>query len=135
MEGLEGYSDTQKQIIETIVERDNKFHKNVFVSDAPFSGIFQDNDDGTTTVSGSILAEVSNSDINISIRIWRSEESKLWFFYVQTGNDEIRGILHFNTIYNARGEISFAFLSDSNSDDFDGINTALGYSNFLLMRK
>lgn len=146
-EELNQLSERQKNYAVDAIASDNGFHNTYLLSMAPFIAMISETDSGSIVVSQSAMAEVSDSASSYTIRVWRSDEQKCWFFLVITGTDEIRGVLHFNTIYNAKGETSIMFLNDAEmelpeevteetkSEWVKKITQNIAYSNILVMRK
>lgn len=135
MDGLEQYSDFQIETIEKIIEDDKGFHTSYDIADYPFAGMFSDTDDGSVVVSECAMAEISNNSNSYTIKVWKSESVGEWFFLIVFGDEEYRGILHYNTVYNSKGETAFVFLNNSELDTLKGITMSLPYTNILVMRK
>lgn len=137
MNELDQLSEAQKEVAKKIIADDKGFHSTYLLANIPFDSMMSETDIGTVVVSECAMAEISDSSSSYTIKVWLSEEQKCWFFLFTTGTDEIRGVLHFNTLYNARGLISFAFLNN-NQNDFltaEQIKQNIAYSNILVMRK
>lgn len=135
MEGLEGYTECQKKTIEEIITNDKGFHTSFMIADIPLAGMLYETEDGIQEVQRCVSASVSNSSLSYDISLYFSEERNCWFFTVTSGTETFQGILHFNTIYNAKGEFAFAFINDNAAATSKEITAALPYCNFLLMRK
>lgn len=135
MAELTDYSDIQSKAISEIVENDNGFHTEFYIAESPFVSSLSETDDGTTFVQPNFEADIVLSSLTYTVQFEKSNEQKCWFFTVINDEEKIQGIIHFNTIYNSKGLFSFAFLNDSQIDDFDGITMGIPYCNFFLMRK
>lgn len=137
MSELDQLSEAQKEMATKMISDDKGFHSTYLLANIPFDSMMSETDIGTIAVSECAMAEISDSASNYTIKVWLSEEQKCWFFLFTTGTDEIRGVLHFNTLYNARGVVSFAFLNN-NQDNYltaEQIKQNIAYSNILVMRK
>lgn len=135
MAELSDYSEIQTKVISEIVKNDAGFHTEFYIADSPLLSALSDADDGTTFVQPNCEADITLSSLTYTIQLEKSNEQKCWFFTVISDEDTIKGVLHFNTIYNSKGLFSFAFLNDSQIDDFNGITMGIPYCNFFLMRK
>lgn len=135
MAELTDYSNIQAKAISEIVKNDAGFHTEFYVADLPLESSLSDTDDGTTFVQTDFEADITLSSLTYTIQMNKSNEQKCWFFTVTSDDEVVQGVLHFNTIYNSKGLFSFAFLNDSQVDDFDGITLGIPYCNFFLMRK
>ena len=135
MDELADYSNTQAKVIREVVANDRGFHSSYYIADEPFYGMLNETEDGVLFTSPNCEASLTMSSTEYSLSVTRSDELKCWFFAFSYGEEETRGIIHFNTIYNAKGMTAIAFLNDSEEGDFDSINRNLPYSNILLLRK
>lgn len=135
MASVTDYSDIQAKAMTEAYKNDNGFHTIFYASDLPFSEMLQVNSDGMsfTNASSTVTLVVPGGTARIDLR--HSEEQKCWFFTIEYGGEETKGIVHFNTLYNAKGMHSFMFLNDSNLDDDESITRLLPYSNFFIMVK
>lgn len=135
MAELTEYSDIQAKCITEIVKNDAGFHTEFYIADSPLASALADADDGTTFVQTNFDADITLSSLSYTIQMNKCNEQKCWFFTVTSEDQVVQGVFHFNTIYNSKGLFSFAFLNDSQVDDFDGITLGIPYCNFFLMRK
>lgn len=135
MAELAEYSNIQSETMQDIVNNDNGFHNTFMVADNPLYEMLQENEKGLTFTQGSATVSLTFGSSALTLNVRHSNEQKCWFFSVSFGNDKYNGIVHFNTIYNPKGKMSFAFLSDSNSDDIESVTRLLPYINFFVMRK
>lgn len=135
MASVTEYSAIQEKTMREIVKNDNKFHSSYYISDIPFAEMLQTSSDGLafTIASATVTLVVPGGTARIDLR--HSEEQKCWFFTVVIGAEEIKGIVHFNTVYNAKGIAAFSFLNDTTLDDDDSITRQLPYANFFIMEK
>lgn len=132
---LQGFSDVQSKVITDIFDGDKGFHTNWLVADTPFSGMAYETEEGVVDVQKCAEASVSDSSGEYRIQLYFSDERNCWFFTVFTADDSFSGVLHFNTLYNAKGMFSFVFLNDSVDAATKTITMALPFSNFLLLRR
>lgn len=135
MAELTEYSEIQAKAITEIVANDADFHTEFYIAEYPLLSALSDADDGTTFVQPNCETDITLSSLTYTIQLNKSNEQKCWFFNVTSEDETIQGILHFNTIYNSKGLFSFAFLNDTQADDFEGITLGIPYCNFFLMRK
>ncbi len=133
MANITDYSQIQQKIIKEIVTNDNGFHTTYMMADMPLYAMLEELDNGEFAVKEDIICSMSSGGSTISFKLWYSQEQKCWYYTLTNLGEEIRGIVHYNTVYNAKGEVAFAILND-NSDDGD-IRNSLPYSNVLVMRK
>lgn len=135
MASITEYNGIQADTMKEVVKNDNGFHTSFFIADVPFSEMAQINADGKTftLASATVSLMVSGGTARIDLR--HSEEQKCWFFTVAIGTEEIKGIVHFNTVYNAKGLHSFVFLNETELDDDASITRLLPYANFFIMEK
>lgn len=129
------YSEIQEKAMREVVKNDNNFHTSYYIADAPFVEMLQTDENGMSfTIGGATVSlVVPGGTARIDLR--RSEEQKCWFFTVLINDEEIKGIVHFNSVYNAKGISSFMFVNETALDDYDSINRLLPYSNFFIMEK
>lgn len=132
---MDELSELQQKVVREIIKNDNGFHASFSTAEYPLYNMLSDSEDGLTIVSECGMAEISDSAINLTLKVWLSREQKCWFFKMITKDNEINGVVHFNTIYNSKGTVSFAFLNDSVLDSVDDITRAIAYSTIFVMRK
>lgn len=129
------YTDTQANMMKEMVRNDNGFHTSFSISDMPFMEMQRVDGDGMTITDASSTVSLVTDGGTARVDLRHSDERKCWFFTFSDGSEEIKGIVHFNTVYNAKGIVAFAFMNDSNLDDDASITRFLPYSNFFVMRK
>ena len=132
MADLSDYSDFQQKVIKEIKSNDRGFHTEFMIADYPFSEMIVETESGMTSINSNVTIPVTDGESEYNLNVYYSPEQKDWFFCFYTPTDEIRGVLHYNTIYNSMGEIAFAVLNDNIDGDMD---MSLPYSNLLLLRK
>lgn len=133
MASISDYSDTQQKVIKEILTNDKGFHNTYLIADVPLFPMLEELDNGELTVKKDVACTLSTGGSNYTLRIWYSVEQSCWFYSLKNLGEEINGVVHYNTVLNAMGELSFAFLND-NVNDKD-LNNSLPYSNILVMRK
>ena len=133
MAEISDYSTMQQNIIREIVSNDKGFHSSYMIADSPFYSMLEELDNGQTAVKENVSCSLSTGATSYELQLFRSNEQNCWFFCLKYLGEEIRGVVHYNTVYNTMGEISFAILND-NIDDAD-ISLSLPYSNILVLRK
>lgn len=132
---LSDYSDKVKGVISDIWTRDDGFHSQIMVSDVPFYEMLESDSNGVLYTEDNVIASMESGGMEFTAELKKSTEMKCWFFKVKFGSDEFDGVVRFNTLYNAKGPFSFAFLNDTELSDFDDVTQALPYSSFLAMVK
>lgn len=132
---LDGFSEADKEVIEDIIEGDDGFHTEAFVSELPFNGMLVTDENGFTSVETDVSVSIGSEAAEFYVHLWRSDEQGCWFFTVTYGESEFSGVLNFNVIYNAKGEFSFAFVNSNEGTDLESITQSLPYTNFLAMVK
>ena len=133
MAELSDYSSTQQKVIKEIVSNDKGFHSTYMIADMPFYGMLEELDNGELSVKRNISCPLSTGSTDYDLQLFYSKEQSCWFFVLSNLSDEIRGIVHYNTEYNAMGELAFAILNDNVNDE--DISASLPYSNVLVLRK
>lgn len=133
MAELSDYSTTQQKVIKEIVSNDNNFHTSFMIAEMPFFGMLEEVDDGSTIIKRDVMCLLNTGGIDYSIQLHYSEEQNCWFYLLSYLGEEIRGIVHYNTVFNAMGELAFVILND-NINDTD-LSISLPYSNVFIMRK
>lgn len=130
---LSDYSTTQQKVITEIVECDKKFHTNYMIADIPFYNMLGELENGELDVKRNVSCALSTGNTDYELQVFYSTEQNCWFYKFSYLGDELRGIVHYNTLYNAMGEIAFAILND-NVNDTD-LSASIPYSNVLVLRK
>ena len=133
MANISDYSTQQQKVIKEIVSNDKGFHSTYLIADTPFYGMLEELDNGETFVKTSVSCPLSSSNAEYELQLNYSQEQNCWFYVLKYLGEEIRGIVHYNTVVNAMGELSFAILND-NTDSSD-LTPSLPYSNVLVLRK
>lgn len=135
MAELYEYSEKQQKIMYDAVKNDNGFHSSFSISEIPLAEMLSVDDRGLEFTQKSATVSINSEVITYRLDIRFSDEQNCWFFTITDGTSSFSGIIHFNTIYNARGEFAVIFLNDSELDDSNSITMALPYSNIFVMRK
>ena len=133
MEDLSDYSSMQQKVIKEIITNDKNFHSSYLISDLPLYGMLQELDNGETTVKKDVSCVLGTSGTDYNLNLQYSEEQKCWFYTLSGPSEEVRGVIHYNTVFNAMGDLAFAVLND-NLNDKD-LSYSLPYSNILVLRK
>lgn len=133
MADISEYSTLQQKVIKEIVENDKGFHSSYMIADMPFYEMLEELDNGQTSVKTNVSCPLSTESTDYDLQLNYSEEQKCWFYTLKFLGEEVRGIVHYNTVFNSMGELSFVILND-NVDDFD-MTASLPYSNVLILRK
>lgn len=133
MADLSEYTEFQQETIKEILENDKGFHNSYMVANAPFYNMLGELESGELDVRKNVSCSLSTGTTDYDLQIFYSSEQNCWFYSMTYLGDEIRGVVHYNTVFNAMGEIAFAILND-NSDDKD-LTASIPYSNVLVMRK
>lgn len=132
---LSSYSEKVQKVITDIWERDDGFHSQIMAADLPFYEMLGQDSNGILYTEDKAVVSIGSGGAEFTVELRRSDEQKCWFFKASFGSDEFDGIVRFNTLYNAKGLFSFAFLNDTEPTDFDDATQALPYSSFLAMVK
>lgn len=133
MADLSEYSTTQQKVMTEIVSNDRGFHDTYMIADMPFYSMLQELDNGETTVRRDVSCSLNTGGSDYTLQLHYSEEQKVWFYTMTYLGEEIRGVVHYNTLFNSMGDLSFAILNDNVSDT--DISISLPYSNVFVMRK
>lgn len=133
MSDISEYTPAQQKVIKEIVANDRGFHTTYMIADLPFYGMMGEADNGEMVVKKNVQCSLSAGSTDYELNIFYCVEEDCWFYNLTYLGEEVRGIIHYNTVFNARGELSFAILND-NINDKD-ITSSLPYSNVLIMRK
>ena len=133
MTDLSEYTTAQQKVIKEIVSNDNGFHTEFSIANMPFYGMLEELDNGQLGIKKNVLSSLSLGSVDFNLQISYSEEQKCWFYNLAHLGEEIRGIVHYNTVFNAMGEIAFAILNDNISGS--DLSLSLPYSNVFVLRK
>lgn len=133
MADLSEYSTAQQKVIKELVKNDRGFHNSFMIADMPFYGMLEEMENGETTVSTDISCSLNSGGTDITLYLHYSTEQNCWFYTMNYLGEEIRGIVHYNTLFNSMGELAFAILNDNVSDT--DLSLSLPYSNVFIMRK
>lgn len=134
-ESIAGFSDKEKKVITEIADNDRGFHSLAFAAEIPFYGMLEQDEDGYTSVADGVSVPIGGDGVDFTIRLERSNENQCWFFSLEFGEDRFDGIIQFNSVYNAKGMYSFAFVNDNDGSTFDDITKSLPYTTFFAMVK
>lgn len=133
MADLSEYTTLQQKIIKEIVTNDKGFHTNFMIADLPFYNMLDELENGQLTVKPNVSCSLSTGSLDYDLQINYSKEQDCWFFKLSKQGEDVRGIVHYNTVYNPMGEVAFAILNDNVSDT--DLSASLPYSNVLVLRK
>ena len=133
MADITEYSDIQQNAIREIVENDKGFHRTYLIADFPFYAMLEETENGQNVVKKNVSCSLSTSGNDYTLTIWYSAEQKCWFYNLNSLGEEVNGIVHYNTVCNAMGDLAFVILND-NLNDTD-LSNSLPYSNVFVMRK
>lgn len=133
-ESVKDFSEVSQDIMLGMVRGDRGFHSSAFVSETPFYGMMTEDENGYASITDYAAATIGDSP-SFDVTLKRSDEERFWHFKVSYNENEFSGILRFNTLYNAMGEFSFAFISDREVSEFEDMDGAIPYSNFFVMVK
>lgn len=133
MADLSEYTEFQQKTIKDIVENDKGFHNSYMIADVPFYSMLGELESGELEVRKNVSSSLSTGTTDYELQIFYSSEQNCWFYKMTYLGEEIRGVVHYNTVFNAMGEIAFVILND-NTDDED-LTASIPYSNVLVMRK
>ena len=135
MANISDYSSTQQEIIKNIVNGDKGFHSSIMICDIPLIDMLSYADNDMQNIARNVSVNLSSFGRNYTLTLNYSENQKCWFFILSYSENEIRGIVHFNTVYNANAPVAFAFINDTSSDELNSVCQSLAYSNILIMEK
>lgn len=133
MSDISSYSTIQQKVIKEIINNDKGFHSTYLIADMPFYEMLEELENGETFVKTNVSCPLSSSNSEYELELNYSEEQSCWFYSFKYLGEEIRGVVHYNTVLNAMGDLSFVILND-NSDNSD-LTPSLPYSNVLVLRK
>lgn len=133
MSDISEYSTTQQKVIKEIITNDNGFHSSYMIADMPFYGMLTELENGQTSVRSNVTCPLSTGSVDYELQLFYSSERSCWFYVMSNSDDEIRGIVRYNTVVNAKGELAFVILNDN--EDTEDISPSLPYSNVLILRK
>ena len=133
MTDLSEYTTAQQKVIKEIVTNDNGFHTEYSIANMPFYGMLVELENGQLGTKKNVLSSLSTGTVDYNLQIFYSEEQNCWFYCLTYLGAEVRGVIHYNTVFNAMGDIAFAILND-NVNDTD-LSSSLPYSNVLVLRK
>lgn len=135
LSSVEGFSETEKSVMAEMVSGDKGFHSQAFASELPFYGMMSSDSEGFITISDSADVSIGEDGVEFNVSLKKSKDEDCWFFTVTFGDDEFDGVLRFNTIYNAKGIFSFAFINDNQGGTLESITQSLPYTTFFMMLK
>ena len=109
MSDISEYSTTQQKVIKEIVTNDNGFHSSYMIADMPFYGMLTELENGQISVRSNVTCPLSTGSVDYELQLFYSSERSCWFYVMSNSDDEIRGIVRYNTVVNAKGELAGAF--------------------------
>lgn len=133
MAEISEYTTPQQNVIKEIIKNDKNLHNNYLIADLPFYNMLDELDNGQLSVRKNVSCSLSTGSVDYELQIFYSKEQECWFYCLTNMQEEIRGIVHYNTVCNAKGELAFAILNDNISDT--DLSMSLPYSNVLVLRK
>lgn len=135
MAEITNFSNLQQEVIRSVIKNDNGFHTGFYIAEQPLYDMLSENDDGTLITKQNVDAPLGIGSETYDLNVRYSQEQKCWFFTFTYGTETFAGIVHFNTVYNARGEVAIVILNDNETDAVEDISISLPYSNVLVLRK
>lgn len=135
MAELTDYSDKMQKVIKEAVANDKGFHSEYFIAEFPLSEMLLEDDKGLTFTQESATVAISSNSTNYNLLVRFSNEQNCWFFTISDGSEEFEGIVHFNTVYNAKSDFSFIFLNNNDSGEIYDITQSLPFTSVFIMRK
>jgi hypothetical protein len=133
MADITDYSESQQKIIKEIISNDNGFHTSYMIADLPLYGMLEETDNGKYAIKKNVMSSLGTSGSDYTLNLWYSVEQKCWFYNLSGLSGDVRGVVHYNTVFNAMGELAFVILNDNITDT--ELTNSLPYSNVLVMRK
>lgn len=133
MADVTDYSESQQKVIKEIVSNDKGFHTSYMIADLPFYGMLEETENGQYAIKKNVISSLGTSGSDYTLNLWYSVEQKCWFYNLSSLSGDVSGIVHYNTVFNAMGELAFAILNDNITDT--ELTNSLPYSNVLVMRK
>ena len=133
MADVTDYSESQQKVIKEIISNDKGFHTSYMIADLPFYGMLEETENGQYAIKKNVMSSLGTSGSDYTLNLWYSVEQKCWFYNLSSLNGDVSGIVHYNTVFNAMGELAFAILNDNITDT--ELTNSLPYSNVLVMRK
>lgn len=133
MSDISEYTTLQQKVIKEVVDNDKGFHSTYMIADLPFYEMLVELDNGQTSIRKNVSCPLSTESTDYNLLLYYSEEQKCWFYELKYLGEEVRGLVHYNTVFNSMGELAFVILND-NVDDKD-LTASLPYSNVLVLRK
>lgn len=133
MADVTDYSESQQKVIKEIISNDKGFHTSYMIADLPFYGMLEETENGQYAIKKNVMSSLGTSGSDYTLNLWYSVEQKCWFYNLSSLSGDVSGIVHYNTVFNAMGELAFAILNDNITDT--ELTNSLPYSNVLVMRK
>ena len=126
-------SETERKVLEEIVENNRKFYNSVNFSNMPLVDIASVNSNGLEEVLSffTVPIDVNGTSYNFTFR--KSTEQNCWFVKVEYGDEVYNGTVHYNCVLNWGGSSAFAFLNSIEGVNFNDITTTLKYTNIVVM--
>ena len=128
-------SETERKVLEEIVENNRKFYNSVNFSNMPLVDIASVNSNGLEEVLSffTVPIDVNGTSYNFTFR--KSTEQNCWFVKVEYGDEVYNGTVHYNCVLNLGGSSAFAFLNSNEGVNFNDITNTLKYTNIVVMVK
>lgn len=133
MADISEYTTIQQGVIKEIISNDNGFHTEYSIANIPFYGMLKELENGQLGITKNVSSSLSLGSTDYNLQISYSEEQNCWFYNFSYSGEEIRGVIHYNTVFNSMGNIAFAILNDNVNDN--DLSSSLPYSNVLVLRK
>ena len=128
-------SETERKVLEEIVENNRKFYNSVNFSNMSLVDIASVNSNGLEEVLSffTVPIDVNGTSYNFTFR--KSTEQSCWFVKVEYGNEVYNGTVHYNCVLNWGSSSAFAFLNSNEGVNFNDITNTLKYTNIVVMVK
>ena len=128
-------SETERKVLEEIVENNRKFYNSVNFSNMPLVDIASVNSNGFEEVLSffTVPIDVNGTSYNFTFR--KSTEQNCWFVKVEYGDEVYNGTVHYNCVLNWGGSSAFVFLNSNEGVNFNDITNTLKYTNIVVMVK
>ena len=128
-------SETERKVLEEIVENNRKFYNSLNFSNMPLVDIALVNSNGLEEVLSffTVPIDVNGTFYNFTFR--KSTEQNCWFVKVEYGDEVYNGTVHYNCVLNWGGSSAFVFLNSNEGVNFNDITNTLKYTNIVVMVK
>ena len=126
-------SETERKVLEEIVENNRKFYNSVNFSNMPLVDIASVNSNGFEEILSffTVPIDVNGTSYNFTFR--KSTEQNCWFVKVEYGDEVYNGTFHYNCLLLWGGSSAFAFLNSNEGVNFNDITNTLKYTNIVVM--